>query len=62
LFGGDDLDNVMEFRDVERGRATFCVNLEDGDTELGFGCKTVDVRGDAGVLEIDVDVEPPPAG
>jgi RNA polymerase sigma factor (sigma-70 family) len=62
LFGGDDLDNVMEFRDVERGRTTFCVNLEDGDEQLGFGCRTVDVRASVEVQEIEVEVKPARGG
>jgi RNA polymerase sigma factor (sigma-70 family) len=55
LFGGIDLDNVMEFRDVPRGKASVCVQLQERrDVVLAFGCSQIDVRAGNDVQEVDV--------
>jgi hypothetical protein len=54
-----DTAGVMEFRDVQRGRTTFCVRVRDAaHTPVGFGCAGLDVRSSPDVQEVTIAVRP----
>ncbi|MBC8070871.1 MAG: sigma-70 family RNA polymerase sigma factor [Deltaproteobacteria bacterium] len=67
---GEEKQDVVEFRDVGPGPATFCVAVETVTNkerpaheralvDLGFGCTTVDVDAKLEVQEVEVVVDPP---